>query len=102
MDVLFGDVRYALRLLRKSPGCTAVAVATLALGVGANTAIFSTVDAVLIRALPYADPDRVVMVWEDAHEAGFRGIARRLTEARPEGRVLRQEIVGEISGRPVS
>ena len=71
MDDLLADVRCGLRLLRKSPGFTAIAIATLALGIGANTAIFSTVDAILIRALPYADPDRIVMVWEDAHEAGF-------------------------------
>ncbi len=71
MDALLADVQYGLRLLRKSPGFTAVAIATLALGIGANTAIFSTVDAILIRALPYADPDRVVMVWEDAREIGF-------------------------------
>ena len=66
-----GDIRYGLRLLRKSPGFAVVAILTLGLGIGANTAIFSTVDALLIRALPYADPDRIVMVWEDAHEAGF-------------------------------
>jgi len=66
-----GDIRYGFRLLRKSPGFAAVAILTLGLGIGANTAIFSTVDALLIRALPYAEPDRIVMVWEDAHEAGF-------------------------------
>ena len=66
-----GDIRYGFRLLRKSPGFAVVAILTLGLGIGANTAIFSTVDALLIRALPYTDPNRIVMVWEDAHEAGF-------------------------------
>jgi putative ABC transport system permease protein len=71
MESLIADVRHGLRILRKSPGFTVVVVATIALGIGANTAIFSTVDAVLLRALPYADPDRVVMVWEDASAIGF-------------------------------
>src|SRR6267154_847647 len=71
MDVFLSDLRYSLRLLRKSPAFTAVAVATLALGIGANTAIFSAVDAILIRPLPYTDPDRLVMVWEDATAAGL-------------------------------
>jgi putative ABC transport system permease protein len=66
-----GDIRYGLRLLRRAPGFAAVAILTLALGIGANTAIFSTVDALLIRSLPYADADRVVMIWEDATDAGF-------------------------------
>jgi putative ABC transport system permease protein len=65
------DIRYGLRLLRRSPGFAAITILTLALGIGATTAIFSTVDALLIRALPYADADRVVMIWEDASESGF-------------------------------
>jgi putative ABC transport system permease protein len=73
MEAFFADVRYAIRLLRKSPGFACTAIATLALGIGATTAIFSTVDTVLIRPLPYANPDRLVMVWE---EASFAGVPR--------------------------
>ena len=71
MPTFLADLRYGLRLLRRAPGFTVIAICALALGIGANTAIFSTLDAVLLRPLPYEDPDRVMMVYEDASSIGF-------------------------------
>ena len=68
MATAFRDVRYAMRMLRARPGFAAVTVITLALGVGANTAIFSVVRALLLDPLPFPQPDRLVMMWE--HTAG--------------------------------
>lgn len=71
MERLWQDIRFGIRQLLSKPGFALIAVLSLALGIGANTAIFSLVDAVLLRPLPFHDPDRLVMVWEDATSIGF-------------------------------
>ena len=74
------DLHFGVRMLRKSPGFTAVAVLTLALGIGANSAIFSIVDAVLLRPLPFKNPSRLVMLWEGIPEIGFP----KITDSAPD------------------
>ena len=75
LEQLARDAGYGLRQLRRNPGFSAIAIATLALGIGGITAMFSAFDAILIRPLPYADADRLVMIWDNLNR---RGVSKSL------------------------
>jgi putative ABC transport system permease protein len=86
VEVLLQDLRYGLRMLGKSPAFAAIAIITLALGIGANSAIFSVVNGVLLRPLPYEDPGRLMDVFSSAPSRGFQNF----TTSPPDFRTLRE------------
>src|SRR6266849_4763224 len=95
MGTLIQDIRYGLRMLVRKPTFTIVAVLTLALGVGANTAIFSIVNAVLLRSLPYPDPDRLVRIFFNEPGVGLRGV--RFSKPEVDDLLTRSGVFEDVS-----
>src|SRR6266850_937300 len=100
------DIRFALRQVRKSPGFTLVAVLTLALGIGANTAIFSVVEGALVRPLPFPHAERLVRIYEALDENGARSATLNLSDRttarfREFGRDIFEDVAGGTGGASV-
>jgi len=94
LDHLRSDVRSAFRRLRTSPGYAAVSILTLGLGIGASTAIFSAVDGVLLKSLPYRDPESLVQMWESSAPRKFDSFPvtpSDLAEWRTQARSVREK-----------
>jgi predicted permease len=95
-DEMFQDLRYGARMLMKNPGFTLIAVFTLSLGIGANTAIFSVLYGVLLKPLPYPNPDPIVRVWQSTPASGFAHLG--MSEAQLVRLNAGNESFGEIGG----
>src|SRR5947208_11860973 len=100
------DLRFAIRQLRKSPGFTSVAIITLALGIGANTAIFSVVEGALLRPLPFPNAQRLVRIYEALDENGARSATLNLSDRtaarlREFGRDIFEDVAGGTCGASV-
>jgi putative ABC transport system permease protein len=100
-SAMLADIRHSVRMLLKTPGFTAVAILTITLGVGTNTAMFSEVDALLLRPSPYQHPDRIVVVWNTWPQRGFPRMP--LFNAEFHNLQRSNHVFGDVAGfKPVS